>query len=213
MLGTYFSRRSFPFQFGITTVAAVFSPTVLFYFARNDLDGLMIFLRRAIKCMGLVLALPIALMCGFSEPLLRLWLGPGFSEYSPLLFLMAATLLVPRAALLMPLDAGTLQIGGESIDTSWFLILGALLFSVGSVGILVRRNPLVILVCIELMLNAVNLTLVTFSRQLQNLDGQLFALMSLTVAAAEAVVGLGILVDIFKLRELEDVDDLSELKG
>jgi len=113
----------------------------------------------------------------------------------------------------MPLDAGTLQIGGESIDTSWFLILGALLFSVGSVGILVRRNPLVILVCIELMLNAVNLTLVTFSRQLQNLDGQLFALMSLTVAAAEAVVGLGILVDIFKLRELEDVDDLSELKG
>jgi NADH-quinone oxidoreductase subunit K len=113
----------------------------------------------------------------------------------------------------MPLDAGTLQIGGESIDTSWFLILAALLFSIGSVGILVRRNPLVILVCIELMLNAVNLTLVTFSRQLQNLDGQLFALMSLTVAAAEAVIGLGILVDIFKLRELEDVDDLSELKG
>jgi NADH-quinone oxidoreductase subunit K len=113
----------------------------------------------------------------------------------------------------MPLDAGTLQIGGEAIDTSWFLILAALLFSIGSVGILVRRNPLVILVCVELMLNAVNLTLVTFSRQLQNLDGQLFALMSLTVAAAEAVIGLGILVDIFKLRELEDVDDLSELKG
>jgi NADH-quinone oxidoreductase subunit K len=113
----------------------------------------------------------------------------------------------------MPLDAGTLQIGGESIDTSWFLILAALLFSIGSVGILVRRNPLVILVCIELMLNAVNLTLVTFSRQLQNLDGQLFALMSLTVAAAEAVIGLGILVDIFKLRELEDVDDLSEMRG
>jgi NADH-quinone oxidoreductase subunit K len=113
----------------------------------------------------------------------------------------------------MPLDAGTLQIGGESIDTSWFLILAALLFSIGSIGILVRRNPLVILVCIELMLNAVNLTLVTFSRQLQNLDGQLFALMSLTVAAAEAVIGLGILVDIFKLRELEDVDDLSEMKG
>jgi len=113
----------------------------------------------------------------------------------------------------IPLDAGTLQIGGESIASSWFLILAALLFSIGSVGILVRRNPLVILVCVELMLNAVNLTLVTFSRQLQNLDGQLFALMSLTVAAAEAVVGLGILVDIFKLRELEDVDDLSELKG
>ena len=111
------------------------------------------------------------------------------------------------------LDAGTLQIAGESIDTSWFLILGALLFTIGAVGILVRRNPLVILICIELMLNAVNLTLITFSRQLQNLDGQLFALMSLTVAAAEAVIGLGILVDIFRLREVEDVDELSELRG
>src|SRR5207302_5863635 len=113
----------------------------------------------------------------------------------------------------MPLDAGTLQIGGESIDTSWFLILGALLFSVGSVGVLIRRNPLVILICIELMLNAANLTLVAFSRQLQNLDGQLFALMSMTVAAAEAVVGLAILVDIFRHRDVEDIDDLSELKG
>ena len=111
------------------------------------------------------------------------------------------------------LDGGSLGIAGESLDTSWFLILGALLFTIGAVGILVRRNPLVILVCIELMLNAVNLTLITFSRQLQNLDGQLFALMSLTVAAAEAVIGLGILVDIFRLREVEDVDELSELKG
>jgi NADH-quinone oxidoreductase subunit K len=111
------------------------------------------------------------------------------------------------------LAGGSLVIGGESLDTSWFLILGALLFTIGAVGILVRRNPLVILVCIELMLNAVNLTLITFSRQLQNLDGQLFALMSLTVAAAEAVIGLGILVDIFRLREVEDVDELSELKG
>jgi NADH-quinone oxidoreductase subunit K len=111
------------------------------------------------------------------------------------------------------LDAGSLLINGESIDSSWFLILAALLFTIGAVGVLVRRNPLVILICIELMLNAVNLTLITFSRQLQNLDGQLFALMSLTVAAAEAVVGLGILVDIFRLREVEDVDELSELRG
>ena len=111
------------------------------------------------------------------------------------------------------LDAGSLQISGESLDTSWFLYLAALLFVIGAVGVLVRRNPLVILICIELMLNAVNLTLITFSRQLQNLDGQLFALMSLTVAAAEAVIGLGILVDIFKLREVEDVDELSEMHG
>src|SRR5207302_9571359 len=119
----------------------------------------------------------------------------------------------PGAPPVTYLAGGSLMIAGESLETSWFLILGALLFTIGAVGILVRRNPLVILVCIELMLNAVNLTLITFSRQLQNLDGQLFALMSLTVAAAEAVIGLGILVDIFRLREVEDVDELSELKG
>src|SRR6185312_14023100 len=105
------------------------------------------------------------------------------------------------------------DVGGSTLDVSWFLILGAVLFTLGVIGVLVRRNPLVILICIELMLNAVNLTLVAFSRQLQNLDGQLFALMALTVAAAEAVIGLGILVDIFRLREVEDVDELSELKG
>ena len=107
----------------------------------------------------------------------------------------------------------TLSIGGSQLDTSWFLLLGAVLFTIGAAGVLVRRNPLVILICIELMLNAVNLTLVTFARQLQNIEGQLFALMAMTVAAAEAVVGLAILVDIFHTREVEDVDDLSELKG
>jgi NADH:ubiquinone oxidoreductase subunit 11 or 4L (chain K) len=81
------------------------------------------------------------------------------------------------------------DVGGSTLDASWFLILGAILFTIGAAGVLVRRNPLVILICIELMLNAVNLTLIAFSRQLQNLDGQLFALMSMTVAAAEAVVG------------------------
>jgi NADH-quinone oxidoreductase subunit K len=107
----------------------------------------------------------------------------------------------------------TLTIGGSQLDTSWFLLLAAILFTLGTVGVLVRRNPLVILICIELMLNAVNLTLIAFSRQLQNVEGQLFALMTMTVAAAEAVVGLAILVDIFRVRDVEDVDDLSELKG
>jgi NADH-quinone oxidoreductase subunit K len=107
----------------------------------------------------------------------------------------------------------TMTIGGSDIDASWFLILSAILFVIGAVGVLVRRNPLVILISIELMLNAVNLTLITFSRQLQNLEGQLFALMSITVAAAEAVVGLAILVDIFRVRDVEDIDELSELKG
>jgi NADH-quinone oxidoreductase subunit K len=106
-----------------------------------------------------------------------------------------------------------LDIGGSQLDTSWFLLLAAVLFTLGTVGVLVRRNPIVILICIELMLNAVNLTLVAFSRQLQNIEGQLFALMAMTVAAAEAVVGLAILVDIFRVRDVEDVDDLSELKG
>jgi NADH-quinone oxidoreductase subunit K len=107
----------------------------------------------------------------------------------------------------------TLTIGGSQLDASWFLLLGAILFTLGTTGVLIRRNPLVILICIELMLNAVNLTLITFSRQLQNPEGQLFALMVMTVAAAEAVVGLAILVDIFRVRDVEDVDDLSELKG
>ena len=107
----------------------------------------------------------------------------------------------------------TFDAGGSQLDTSWFLLLSAILFTIGTVGVLIRRNPLVILICIELMLNAVNLTLIAFSRQLQNVEGQLFALMSITVAAAEAVVGLAILVDIFRVRDVEDIDELSELKG
>ncbi|TME80678.1 MAG: NADH-quinone oxidoreductase subunit NuoK [Chloroflexi bacterium] len=103
--------------------------------------------------------------------------------------------------------------GGSQLDASWFLLLSAVLFVLGAVGVLVRRNPLVILISIELMLNAANLALVAFSRQLVNIEGQLFALMSMTVAAAEAVVGLAILVDIFRTRDVEDIDDLSELRG
>ena len=107
----------------------------------------------------------------------------------------------------------TMYIGGSQMDASWFLLLSAVLFVLGAVGVLIRRNPLVILISIELMLNAANLALVTFARQLLNMEGQLFALMSMTVAAAEAVVGLAILVDIFHTRDVEDIDDLSELKG
>ena len=107
----------------------------------------------------------------------------------------------------------SLNIGGSELDASWFLLLSAILFGLGAIGVLVRRNPLVILISIELMLNAANLTLVAFARQLENIEGQLFALMSMTVAAAEAVVGLAILVDIFRVRDAEDIDDLSELRG
>ena len=111
------------------------------------------------------------------------------------------------------LAASDIKIGAETLDASQFLGLAAILFVMGTIGVLIRRNPLVILICVELMLNAVNLTLVTFARQLNNPEGQLFALMTMTVAAAEAVVGLAILVDIFRVRDVGDVDELSELKG
>lgn len=110
--------------------------------------------------------------------------------------------------------ADTVQVGAiGSIPVSWFLALGACLFAIGVLGVMIRRNPIVILICTELMLNAVNLTLVAFSRQLQDLQGQLFALMVIVVAAAEAVAGLAILVNIFQTRDLDDVDDLNELRG
>jgi O-antigen/teichoic acid export membrane protein len=79
------------------TIGAVFSPTAVYYYARKDIDGLVTYMRRAVKCLGLMLALPIGLMCGFSEPLLRLWLGPEFGELSPLLFLMASHLCINMA--------------------------------------------------------------------------------------------------------------------
>jgi NADH-quinone oxidoreductase subunit K len=117
-------------------------------------------------------------------------------------------------AALLAADPGQVSVGSVgSIPVSWFLIVAAILFVLGAIGVMIRHNPVVVLVCIELMLNAVNLTLVAFSRQLQNLDGQLFALMVIVVAAAEAVVGLAILVDIYRVRDLDDVDDLNELKG
>lgn len=110
-------------------------------------------------------------------------------------------------------DYGQIPVGAGTLDARLVLGLGAVLFILGTIGVLIRRNPLVILVCIELMLNAVNLTLITFAAQLRTLEGQLFALMTMTVAAAEAVVGLAILVDIFRVRDVDDVDELSELKG
>jgi len=110
-------------------------------------------------------------------------------------------------------DFGQIQVGAGTLDARLVLGLGSALFILGTIGVLIRRNPLVILVCIELMLNAVNLTLITFAAQLRNIEGQLFALMTMTVAAAEAVVGLAILVDIFRIRDVDDVDELSELKG
>ncbi len=93
-----------------------------------------------------------------------------------------------------------------------FLVLSAILFSVGAVGVLVRRNAIVVFMCVELMLNACNLSLVTFARQHGNLDGQIAAFFVMVVAAAEVVVGLAIIMTIFRTRRSASVDDASLLK-
>jgi NADH-quinone oxidoreductase subunit K len=94
-----------------------------------------------------------------------------------------------------------------------YLVVSALLFTIGVVGVLVRRNPLVMFMSIELMLNAVNLSFVAFAHFLNSIDGWMFVFLVLTVAAAEVVVGLAIIVSIFRSRRRIDVDDLSTLKG
>ena len=99
------------------------------------------------------------------------------------------------------------------VDDQWYLILSALLFTIGGVGVLVRRNPLVMFMCVELMLNAVNLTFVTFSRSLDDVGGQVVVFFVLVVAAAEVVVGLGIIVSILRRRPGATADDVSLLRG
>jgi NADH-quinone oxidoreductase subunit K len=100
-----------------------------------------------------------------------------------------------------------------SIDASWYLTLAAALFTIGAVGLLVRRNVLVMFMCIELMLNAATLTFVTFSRALGDIAGQTAVFFVLVVAAAEVVVGLGIIVAIFRRRPGATADDAHMLKG
>jgi NADH-quinone oxidoreductase subunit K len=94
-----------------------------------------------------------------------------------------------------------------------FLILSAILFMLGAVGVLTRRDPLIMFMCIELMLNSVNLTFVAFSHYLSSPDGQIFVFIVMTVAAAEVVVGLGLIVSIFQTREQVDADELDEMRG
>ena len=99
------------------------------------------------------------------------------------------------------------------MSMEWYLVVSALIFAIGAGGVLVRRNPLVILLCIELMLNAANLALVGFSRVHGNMDGQMFALIVMVVAACEVAVGLGLIVALFRRRLPIDVDELRELQG
>ena len=100
-----------------------------------------------------------------------------------------------------------------NVTDSWYLVLAAFLFSIGAFGLLVRRNPLVMFMCVELMLNAVNLTFVTFSRMLNDIGGQVVVTFVLVVAAAEVVVGLGIIVAILRRQPGATADDISLLRG
>ena len=97
--------------------------------------------------------------------------------------------------------------------TTWYLVLAAMLFTIGAVGVMVRRNPLVMFMCIELMLNAVNLSFVSLARQLGDIGGQTTVLFVMVVAAAEVVVGLGIIVALLRRKPGATADDVSMLKG
>jgi len=99
------------------------------------------------------------------------------------------------------------------VNTEWYIVLSSLLFAVGAMGILIRRSPVVILLCLEIMLNAGNLSLVAFSKMVGNQQGQIFAIVVMVVAACEVVVGLGLIVAIFRRKLPLDVDELRELRG
>lgn len=101
----------------------------------------------------------------------------------------------------------------SGIPLAWYLALSALLFTTGAVGVLVKRNPIVIFMCIELMLNAVNLSLVAFGRFLGDAGGQMLSIFVMAVAAAEVAVGLGILIAIFRLRDNINVDETNTMRG
>ena len=100
-----------------------------------------------------------------------------------------------------------------AIEPTWYLLLAALLFSIGAVGLVIRRNPLVMFMCIELMLNAANITFVALATQLGDINGQTAVFFVMVVAAAEVVVGLGIIISILRRRPGATADDLADLKG
>ena len=100
-----------------------------------------------------------------------------------------------------------------TVTVTWFLLLGAALFSIGVGGVLIRRNALVMFMSIELMLNAVNLTFVAISNELGLIEGQVAAMFVMVVAAAEVTIGLAIIVSLFRTRSSANVDEFAELKG
>ncbi len=100
-----------------------------------------------------------------------------------------------------------------NVPAAWYLVLAAVLFGIGTFGLLTRRSALIMFMCLELLLNAVNLTFVTFARTLRDIGGQAAVFFVMVVAAAEVTVGLGIVVTVFRRRSSTSVDELSEMKG
>lgn len=98
------------------------------------------------------------------------------------------------------------------MEINYYLITSALLFCIGVIGVLIRRNAIIIFMCIELMLNAINLTLVAFSSYLGNINGQIFVFIVMTVAAAEAAIGLAIVISLFRNKESVNIDEINILK-
>ena len=99
------------------------------------------------------------------------------------------------------------------MDIGWYLTVSALIFTIGAAGVLTRRSPLVVLLCLELMLNAANLALIAFARMHGNAEGQIFAIIVMVVAACEVTIGLGVIVAMRRRRLPIDVDELRELQG
>ena len=101
----------------------------------------------------------------------------------------------------------------DQVPVSYYLMLSAILFTIGAGGVLIRRNTIVILMCVELMMNAVNLTFITFSRYLDSATGQIFVFMIMAVAAVEVAIGLALLVELNRHRTAANVDEINSLKG
>jgi NADH:ubiquinone oxidoreductase subunit K len=99
------------------------------------------------------------------------------------------------------------------MNINWYLVVSALVFCIGAGGVLTRRNPLVVLLCLELMLNAANIALIAYARMWANIEGQVFAIIVMVVAACEVCIGLGLVVAIYRRRLPIDVDELRELQG
>ena len=101
----------------------------------------------------------------------------------------------------------------DQVPVSYYLLLGAILFSIGAGGVLIRRNAIIILMCIEMMMNAVNLTFIAFSRYLDSAAGQIFVFMIMAVAAVEVAIGLALLVELNRHKQAVNIDEINSLKG